>query len=73
MDQIPWYAEATLVGPGRIYCADTLAQCVRRWIRLSDEEKAVAQIRVRKPIDGKAQFDKGQIAALAISPELKRV
>jgi hypothetical protein len=73
MEQINWYVEASLVGPGRIYCADTLAQCVRRWNRLTDEEKAIAQIRLQRPIDGKTQFDKGQIAALALSPELKRV
>jgi hypothetical protein len=73
MEQIPWYVEASLAGPGRVYCADNLAQCVRRWIRLTDAEKQTAQIRLWKPIDGQTQYDKGRIAALAASPDLKRV
>ena len=73
MEQIPWYTEASLVGPGRVYCADTLAQCVRRWMRLTDMEKEAAQVRLRKAIDGQTQYDKGHIAALAASPDLKRV
>ena len=72
MEQIPWHAEAKLVAPGRIYSADTLAQCVRRWMRLTEEEKAAVQIHLREPINGKTQLVKGQIAALALSPDLKR-
>jgi hypothetical protein len=73
MGQIPWHAGAKLVAPGRIYSADTLAQCVRRWARLTEEEKASVQIHLREPINGVTQLDKGQIAALAVSPDLKRV
>ena len=73
MEQVPWYTEATLTAPGRVYCADTLAQCVRRWMRLTEEEKGIALIHLREPIQGKTQFDKGHIAALALSPDLKRV
>lgn len=73
MEQIPWYVEASLAGPGRVYCADNLAQCVHRWIRLTDAEKQTAQLRLRQPIDGQTQYDRGRIAALAASPELNCV
>jgi hypothetical protein len=73
MDEVPWYAEASLSGPGRVYRAGSLAQCVRRWARLTDEEKTTAQIQLKKAIDGRTIFEKGHIAALAASPDLKRV
>jgi hypothetical protein len=73
MEQIPWYAEASLVGPGRVYCADNLAQCVRKWMRLTNAEKEIARIRFRQPINGVTEYDKGHIAPLAASPDLRRV
>jgi hypothetical protein len=73
MEQVPWYTEASLVGRGRVYCAGTLAQCVRRWTRMAEVEQNTVHIEVKKPINGKTRFEKGHIAALAGSPDLKRV
>ena len=73
MEQVPWYAEASLVGQGRVYSAGTLAQCVRRWMRLTEVEQNAVHIEFKKPVNGKTRFEKGHIAALAGSPDLKRV
>lgn len=73
MEQVPWYTEASLVGRGRVYCAGTLAQCVRRWTRLTEVEQNAAHIAFKTPVNGKTIFEKGHIAALAGSPDLKRV
>ncbi len=73
MEPIQWYAEASLIGPNRVFCAGSLAQCVRRWTRLTEDERAVAHIQMRSPGTRLAKLEKGQIAPLAASPELKSV
>ncbi len=39
MDDIPWYAEASLRAPGRVFCAGSLAQCIRKWQRLPEIDR----------------------------------
>ena len=39
---------ASLATDGHIYCAGTLAQCLHRWKKLSDDKKASAFLKIGK-------------------------
>jgi hypothetical protein len=72
MADISWYAEASLVSHGRVFCAGSLAQCVRRWIRLQEEERATSFIKLHDSTGGHQQLDSDIIAQYALRPELKK-
>jgi len=73
MSEIPWYSEASLVGPNRVYCAGSLAQCLRRWTRLAEIEQVNLHIRLANAFEGRVKLDREDIATLAAHPDLKRV
>ncbi len=66
-----WYAEASLSSSEHVFCAGSLAQCVRKWTRLTEAQRATTHInmggREGQRVDGE------QIAMLARNPELARV
>ena len=70
---IDWYIEASLIGGSHVYCAGSLAQCVRRWARLSENERAVAFIKLHKASEGHVLVERADIEKLAIQPDLRKV
>lgn len=66
-----WYAEASLCSNEHVFCAGSLAQCVRKWTRLTDAQRATTHINM----GGRAgqRVENEQIAMLARNPELARV
>jgi len=73
MSTVSWYAEASLVEQGHVYCAGSLAQCVRRWTRLTQDAQATAVIKLHKITDGHVKIERAEIAQLALQPELAKV
>ena len=73
MSNVSWYAEASLVEQGHVYCAGSLAQCVRRWSRLTQDAQATAVIKLHKIPDGHIKIEYAEIAQLALQPELTKV
>jgi hypothetical protein len=71
MDEFSWYSDASLRLPGRVLCAGTLAQCVRRWMRLSDKEKEDALLTFAKSSAELTTVGRQQIAQLAEVPALR--
>jgi hypothetical protein len=65
-----WYVEASLVGNEHVYCAGTLAQCVRRWKRLSEVEKSDAFLKLNKITDGYTRLNRDELEQLALEPRL---
>lgn len=65
-----WYVEASLVGDDHVYCAGTLAQCVRRWKRLSEIEKSGAFLKLHKITDGYRRLERDELERLALEPRL---
>lgn len=72
MVEIAWYVDATLIGEGHVYCAGSLAQCVRRWTRLSEEQRSHAFIKLHRA-DHHTRVEQSDIEKLAVQPELARV
>jgi hypothetical protein len=73
MSDIAWYAEASRIGEEHVYCAGSLAQCVRRWTRLSEDERAMAFIKRHKATDGHVRIERAEIEQLALQPSLAKV
>jgi hypothetical protein len=73
MSDIAWYVEASLIGREHVYCAGSLAQCVRRWTRLSEDERAVAFIKLHRATDGYVRVERAEIEKLAVQPGLAKV
>jgi hypothetical protein len=73
MDEIPWYSDASLVAPSHVYCVGSLAQCVRKWTRLAETERASTYIRLAETFEGRQRLDAEQVAVLAAHPELRKV
>jgi putative heme degradation protein len=73
MIDVSWYAEASLVSSDHVYTAGSLAQCVRRWMRLTDAEQFDAFIKLHKATDGHRRMERDEIALLAAKPELAKV
>lgn len=71
--EVDWYADASLRLPGRVLCAGTLAQCVRRWQRLQDEEKSSACLTYKNTAGDPALLRTEEIVALAAAPALRTV
>jgi hypothetical protein len=73
MSDIAWYVDASLIGEEHVYCAGSLAQCVRRWTRLSEDERAIAFIKLHKATDGHVRIERAEIEHLALQPGLAKV
>jgi hypothetical protein len=73
MSDIAWYVEASLIGEEHVYCAGSLAQCVRRWTRLSEDERAMAFIKLHRATDGHVLVERAEIEKLAAQPGLAKV
>jgi len=73
MSDIAWYVEASLIGEEHVYCAGSLAQCVRRWNRLSQDERGMAFIKLHKATDGHIRIERTEIERLALQPDLAKV
>jgi hypothetical protein len=73
MSDIAWYVEASLIGEEHVYCAGSLAQCVRRWTRLSESERALAFIKLHTATDGHVRMERAEIQQLAMQPDLAKV
>jgi hypothetical protein len=73
MADFSWYAEASLVGAEHVYCAGYLAQCVRRWKRMPEDEKTHSFIKLKKITDGHIRLDRAEIERLALEPGLSSV
>ena len=73
MPDIAWYVEASLIGEEHVYCAGSLAQCVRRWARLSEDQRAVAFIKLHNATDSHVRMERAEIQQLAIQPDLAKV
>ena len=56
MEDIPWYAEASLRAPGRVFCAGSLAQCIRKWQRLPEIDQNSAYINLAKEFGGRCHL-----------------
>ena len=48
MQDTAWYAEASLISDNHVFCAGSLAQCVRKWTRLPEIKQTGAVIRLQK-------------------------
>lgn len=70
---VPWYTDASLVGPGRVYCTGSLAQCVRKWTRLPETSRGTAHVQLGASTLTRVRMEADEIAALAANPELRRV
>ncbi len=73
MNEFSWYSEASLVEEGHVFCAGSLAQCVRRWSRLSEKEQGAAFIKLHNPTDGHLKMERDLIAQYARRPDLGKV
>jgi hypothetical protein len=73
MADITWYAEASLSSSEHVYCAGSLAQCVRKWTRLSEAQRAITQINLGGRNESSEVVRGDQIALLARNPELAKV
>jgi len=72
MSEFSWYADASLSDGEHVYCAGPLAQCVRRWKRLSDEQKINAVIRLKTPTDEQVLMAREELDRLALDPQVDR-
>jgi hypothetical protein len=70
MSEFSWYADASLTGEGHVYCAGPLAQCVRRWKRLSDNQKTSAIIKLKTSTDQQVLIARDELERLALDPQL---
>jgi hypothetical protein len=73
MNDISWYAEASLTSDNHVYCSGSLAQCVRRWTRLSEVEQTSATIKLGGRTDGGEVLTHDVLVALSKKPELHKV
>lgn len=68
MDDIQWYAPASLVRDKHVYCAGTLSQCIRRWLKLSPDERQHAALRMGRDGVAPRVLAHDEITALADDP-----
>ena len=73
MKDIPWYAEASLRAPGRVFCAGSLAQCIRKWQRLPEIDQNSAYIKLSKEFDGRMKLSRDDVVVLASRDDLRRI
>ena len=62
---IPWYSEASLRANDHVFCAGSVAQCVRKWQRLAEPERNATYLKLSAAIDGRLRLSSEDLAALA--------
>jgi hypothetical protein len=72
MSEFSWYVDASLTEEGHVYCAGQLAQCVRRWKGLSENEKINAVIKLKMSTDRQVLMAQQELERLALNPRLDR-
>jgi hypothetical protein len=77
MTNTDWYTEASLSNETHVFAAGSLAQCVRRWMRLNEQNRSHTQIRIGgrtgNCIYGLPILSPAEITELASRPELHKV
>ncbi len=77
MTNTNWYAEASLANETHVFAAGSLAQCVRRWMRLNEDHQGRTQIRLGGRtgnfVYGLPILSPAEITELARRPELHKV
>jgi hypothetical protein len=77
MTDTNWYAEASLSCETHVFTAGSLAQCVRRWLRLNENHRAGTQIRMGgrtgHTVHGLPILSEAEITQLASNPDLHKV
>jgi hypothetical protein len=74
MTTVLWYSEASLIAEDRhIFCAGSLAQCVRKWRSLPTDAQTSSFIRQGASFQPTGMLNAEAIAALAANPELTKV
>jgi hypothetical protein len=74
MTDVLWYSEASLISEDQhIFCAGSLAQCVRKWRSLPSDAQATSFIRQGASYRPTGRLDAEAIGALAADPELAKV
>ena len=64
-ENIPWYSEASLRANDHVFCAGSVAQCVRKWTRLPEPERNSTFLRLSLAIDGRMQLGTDDLEALS--------
>ena len=72
-ENIPWYSEASLRDNDHVFCAGSVAQCVRKWRRLPEPERNATYLKLSLAIGGRMQLDTADLAALATHAGLHSV
>jgi hypothetical protein len=72
MPDFSWYADASLSDGAHVYCAGPLAQCVRRWKRLTDDQKRSAAIKLKTSTDHQIEMGREELQRLALDPQVDR-
>lgn len=70
MEKGSWYLDACLLSESHVFCAGTLVQCVRKWTRLSESDRAAAFIKIGSETKGFRTITAREIADYACSPQL---
>ena len=66
-------AEASLRAPGRVFCAGSLAQCIRKWQRLPEIDQNSAYINLAKEFGGRMKLGHDDVVALAAHDDLRKI
>jgi len=70
MENLTYDTAASLATEGHIYCVGTLAQCLRRWERLSANERAAAFLKMGRDGMTATVLRGEEVSGLTGSPEL---
>ena len=72
-DELHRNADASLATDGHVYCAGSLAQCLRRWNRLSASQKATAFLKMGRDGMTPTLFRGEELQKLAANPEFREL
>lgn len=73
MEKVLWYSEASVSSNTRVFCAGTLAQCVRRWARLSEADQSAVTIKLGSHTEARESLTHDEVVVLSKRPDLYRV
>ena len=65
MDDSRWYSGASLEKPGHILCIGLLTNGLRKWTTLSNADRALATLKLSKPVNNRLRLEAGEIEGLA--------
>lgn len=72
MSELSWYVDASLSDGAHVYCAGPVAQCVRRWRRLTEDQKLSAMIKLKTATDLQIELGREELEHLALDPQVDR-